>query len=491
MGDSAMKKSMLVLALLAQSTLSLFGYTSNEIDWKSNAADGNLASAANWSNVPSGVTDISYDMTADAGYWGKFTIGSKTLNLYISSPFTFDRLYFQGSNSKYNIDLGGNTLTLRGAATYEFTTNENYLNQKIVVTNGNIAFSNSTRREFRIQGSGNTMTVAGTEESPVTISGGSFIPTVLKGGELVFSNTVFASGAKKVQVNSSGSKMSFIGPKTSVSCDDSNYLGVGSTTSSNTMVIAEGANVAASFIRIGVSGVSNRMDVVSSGKLVSSADALSNSGLEIGGAGSAWTVFNVDGGTVALTNTLFSMGGASTDSRTLMRMTSGADVCARFVSVTNVGNRIEIDDATLTVRTRAQFPQTGDDSVELEFSGAHPLLAYEDVSHGSIAKAFSFGAGATLSFVIPAGGYAEAPIKSANGISIENLSACSINLAAFRGAGGREQVLMDAGSGIISIDAASLALIRSSAGDKCVVKLSGDHKTLLLTPKNGFVILVR
>ena len=486
-----MKKSMLILAVLAQATLSLFGYTSNELDWKSNAADGNLASAANWSNVPSGVTDISYNLTDDTGYWGKFMIGSKTLNLYISSPFTFDRLYFQGSNSKYNIDLGGNTLTLRGAATYEFTTNESYPNQKIVVKNGNIAFSNSTRREFRIQGSGNAMTVAGTEEAPVTISGGSFIPTVLKGGELVFSNTVFSSGAKKVQINSSGSKMSFIGPKTSVSCSDSDFLGVGSTASSNTMVIAEGAKVAASAIRVGVSGVSNRMDVVSSGKLVSLADAPSGSGIEIGGVGSAGTVFNVDGGIVALTNTLFSMGGASAGSRTLMRIANGADVCAQFVSITNVGNCIEIDDAKLTVRTCAQFPQTGDDSVCLVFSGSRPLLVYEDVPHGSVARAFSFGAGATLSFSIPVGGYAEAPIKSANGIVIENLSACSIDAVAFRGAGGQVQVLMDAGSGIISIDAASQALIRSAAGDKCAVKLSGDQKTLLLTPKNGFVILVR
>jgi hypothetical protein len=174
-----------------------------------------------------------------------------------------------------------------------------------------------------------------------------------------------------------------------------------------------------------------------------------------------------------------------------VRIANGADICAGFASVTNVGNRIEIDNATLTVRTRGVFPQTGDDSVEMEFSGLHPLLAYEDVSHGSVANAFSFGAGATLSFVIPIGGYAEAPIKSANGIVIENLSACSIDAAAFRGAGGREQVLMDAGSGIVSIDAASLALIRSSAGDKCDVKLSSDHKTLLLTPKKGFVILVR
>jgi len=194
---------------------------------------------------------------------------------------------------------------------------------------------------------------------------------------------------------------------------------------------------------------------------------------------------------VALTNTLFSMGGSSTGSRTLARIVNCADVCAQFVSVTNVGNSIEIDNATLTVRTLGVFPQAGENSVELEFSGLHPLLSYEDISHGSVAKAFSFGAGATLSFVIPVGGYAEAPIKSANGIVIENLSGCSIDAAAFRGAGGQVQMLMDAGSGIISIDAASLALIRSAAGDKCDVRLSGDRKALILTAKKGFAVLVR
>ena len=486
-----MKKTITALSSVCFVAVSAFGYTSNEIDWKSNAADGNLASADNWSNVPSGVTDISYDMTADEGYWGKFMIGSKTLNLYISSPFAFDRLYFQGSNSKYNIDLGGNTLTLRGAATYEFTTNENYPNQKIVVKNGNIAFSKSTRREFRIQGSGNVMTVAGTEEAPVTISGGTFIPTVLKGGELVFSNTVFASGAKKVQVNSSGSKMSFVGPKTSVSCSSSEFLGVGTTASSNTMVIAEGANVAASFIRVGVSGASNRMDVASSGKLVSSADAPSDSGLEIGGAGSAGTVFNVDGGTVALTNTLFAMRGSSAGSRTLARIANGADVCAQFVSVTNDGNRIEIDNAALIVRTSGQFPQAGDSSVELAFSGLHPLLAYEDVSHSSVAKAFSFAEGASLEFVVPSGGYVEAPIKSANGITVAGLSSATIDAAAFLAAGGQDQVLMDAGAGTISIDAASMEVLKTAGGGVLNAKLSDGGKRLVLSRTKGFVLIFR
>ena len=144
-----MKRSMLIMAVLAMTTLSLFGYTSNQITWKDNAPDGNLANYLNWSGVPGGTTDINYNMADDTGYWGMFSSGSVTRNLYISAAFTFDRLYFQGSNSKYNIDLGGNTLTLRGAATYELTTNVNYKPQKIFVTNGDIALP-KTRREFRI-----------------------------------------------------------------------------------------------------------------------------------------------------------------------------------------------------------------------------------------------------------------------------------------------------------------------------------------------------
>ena len=233
-----MKKSMLVLALLAQSTLSLFGYTSNQITWKDNAPDGDLANYLNWSGVPGGTTDINYDMTADTGYWGMFSSGSVTRNLYISAAFTFDRLYFQGSNSKYNIDLGGNTLTLRGAATYELTTNANYKPQKIFVTNGDIALP-KTRREFRIQGEGNVLTVAGTEERPVTISAnGAFKPTVVSSGEIVFSNTVFASSVNVMVNGGTGCKVSFLGPKTTLAHNVSDYFGLGSSTPSNTLVIA-------------------------------------------------------------------------------------------------------------------------------------------------------------------------------------------------------------------------------------------------------------
>ena len=652
-----MKKTMLMSVVLGQATLSLFGYTSNQITWKGNAPDGNLANYLNWSGVPDGTTDINYDMTADTGYWGMFSSGSVTRNLYISSSFTFDRLYFQGSNSKYNIDLGGNTLTLRGAATYELASNANYKPQKIFVTNGDIALP-KTRREFRIQGDGNVLTVAGTEERPVTISGsGAFKPTAVSGGEIVFSNTVFASGVNVMMNGGQRCKISFLGPKTTLAHNANEYFGLGSSTSSNTLVIAQGAKVLADnantgyknsitvgetgncntlivagegtvlsnsnrtaksneasiavgkrsngnflhvtdgaelnlsahivignpqtdanrgssannriridtnavvyasglrigqmssngsgdafftsnvcevaknakvyiedraegrdesirlatqanidygalsisedsqvfakYAQIGLYGMSNRMDVVSGGMFVSKSTATSEAGLVMGGVDSTGTVVNVDGGIVALTNTLFAMRGSSADSRTLMRIANGADVCARFVSVTNAGNRIEIDNAALTVRTRGEFPLAGDNSVELAFSGAHPLMAYEDVSHGSVAKAFKFGAGAALSFAIPAGGYAEAPIRSANGIVVRNLSACSIDATAFRGGGGREQVLMDAGSGIVSIDAESLALIRAAAGDNCDVKLSGGQKTLLLTPKNGFGILFR
>lgn len=654
-----MKKTMQIVAVLGMTTLSLFGYTSNQITWKDNAPDGNLANYLNWSGVPGGTTDINYNMTADTGYWGMFSSGSVTRNLYISASFTFDRLYFQGSNSKYNIDLGGNTLTLRGAATYELTTNANYKPQKIFVTNGDIALP-KTRREFRIQGEGNVLTVAGTEERPVTISAsGAFKPTVVSSGEIVFSNTVFASSVNVMVNGGQRCKVSFLGPKTTLAHNVNDYFGLGSSTSSNTLVIAHGAKVLADnantgyknsitvgetgnyntlvvagegtvlsnsnrtaksndasiavgkrsngnflhvtdgaelnlsahivignpqedntrgssannriridtnavvyasglrigqrsnkgsgdvsftsnvcevaknakvyiedkaegrdesirlatqananvdycalsisedsqvfakYAQIGLYGISNRMDVVSGGMFVSKSTATSGAGLQVGGVSSTGTVVNVDGGVVALTNTLFAMRGSSADSRTLMRIANGADVCARFVSVTNVGNRIEIDNATLTVRTSGVFPLPGDNSVELAFSGAHPLLAYEDVSHGSIANAFSFGAGATLSFVVPAGGYAEAPIKSANGITIENLSACSIDASAFLASGGGEQVLMDAGEGVISIDAASMGIMKAAAGGALNIKLADDGKRLVVSLKKGFVLTYR
>ena len=652
-----MKKTITALSSVCFVAVSAFGYTSNEIDWKSNAADGNLASAANWSKVPDGVTDISYNMTTDTGYWGMFAIGSKTFNLYISEPFTFDRLYFQGSNSKYNIDLGGNTLTLRGAATYELTTHASYKPQKVIVTNGDIAFSKSTRREFRAQGEGNVITIAGTEERPVTISGGTFKPTATSNGELVFSNTVFASGANVMLNGGPGCKISFLGLNTKLAHTVSGYFGLGDSTSSNTLVIAQGAKVLADnantghknsitvgetgncntlvvagegtvlsnsnrtaksneasiavgkrsdgnflhvtdgaelnltahivignpqtdanrgssannrvridtnavvyasglrigqrssngsgdasfasnvcevaknakvyikdnaegrdesirlatmsdvnysamsisedaqvfakYAQIGLYGISNRMDVVSGGMFVSTSSATSDAGLLVGGVGSTGTVFNVDGGIVALTNTLFAMRGSSAGSRTLMRIANGADVCAQFVSVTNVGNRIEIDNATLTVRTRGRFPNTDDSSVVLAFSGTHPLLAYEDVSHGSVAKNFSFNAGASLEFVIPAGGYAEAPIKSANGITVAGLESATIDAAAFLAAGGDEQVLMDAGVGTISIDAASMQVLKAAAGRRLNIKLTDGGRRLVSSLKKGFVLTYR
>ena len=652
-----MKKTIIALLCMVLASASALGYTSNEIDWKSNAADGNLASAANWSKVPGGVTDISYNLASDVGYWGMFAIGSKTLNLYISEPFTFDRLYFQGSNSKYNIDLGGNTLTLRGAATYELTTNPSYKPQKVFVTNGDIAFSKSTRREFRAQGEGNVITIAGTEERPVTVSGGVFKPTATSGGELVFSNTVFASGVNVMLNGGPGCRISFLGPNTTLAHNANGYFGLGSSTSSNTLVIAQGAKVLADnavtghknsitvgesggcntlivagegtvlsnsnrtaksndasiavgkrsngnflhvtdgaelnltahivignpltdlnpgssannriridtnavvyasglrigqrsedgsgaafftsnicevaknakvyiedkaegrdesirlatqaninysalsisedsqvfakYAQIGLFGISNRMDVVSGGMLVSKSSATSDAGLLVGGVGSSGTVVNVDGGIVALTNTLFAMRGASAGSRTLVRIANGADVCAQFVSVTNAGNRIEIDNATFTVRTSGRFPRAGESSVELAFAGAHPLLSYEDVSHGSVAKAFSFAEGASLEFVVPTGGYAESPIKSVNGIMVSGISAVAIDAAAFLAAGGREQVLMDAGAGAISIDAASMNVLKTAAGEDWSVKLVDNGKRMVLLRKSGFVLIVR
>jgi hypothetical protein len=210
-----------------------------------------------------------------------------------------------------------------------------------------------------------------------------------------------------------------------------------------------------------------------------------------GGINSTGTLVNIDGGTVALTNTLFAMRGSSVGSRTLVRIANSADFCAQIVSVTNAGNRIEIDNATLTVRTSGRFPQTGESSVELAFAGAHPLLSYEDVSHGSVAKAFSFAEGASLEFVVPAGGYAESPIKSVNAIMVSGLSSAAIDVADFLSAGGREQVLMDAGAGTISMDAASMNVLKTAAGEDWSVKLVDNGKRLVLSRKCGFVLVVR
>jgi hypothetical protein len=82
--------------------------------------------------------------------------------------------------------------------------------------------------------------------------------------------------------------------------------------------------------------------------------------------------------------------------------------------------------------------------------------------HSSVARAFSFAEGASLEFVVPAGGYAESPIKSVNGIMVSGISAVAIDAAAFLAAGGREQVLMDAGTGTISIDAASMDILNAA-----------------------------
>ena len=652
-----MARRTITFSIVGMVAVSVFGYTSNEIEWKSNAADGNLASVANWSKVPAGVSDIGYDMAADKGYWGKFTIGSANLHLWISSDFTFDRLYFQGSNSKYDIDLGGHTLTLRGAATSEFVTHTSYKPQKIVVHNGNIAFSKSTRREFLIQGAGNEMTVAGTEEKPVTMSGGVFKPRATSGGELTFSNTVFASGVNVMIDGGPGSKVSFLGAKTELTHSYNGYFGAGDSSASNMLVVAQGAKVladntntghknsitvggaegfntlivagegtvlsnsnrtaksndasiaigkrsngnflhvtdgaelnlsahivignplteatrgssannrlridtnavvyasglrigqcsnngsgeafftsnvceiaknakvyikdeaegrdesirlatqanidysavsisenaqvSAKYAQVGLYGVSNRMDVVSGGVFVSDSSATADTGVLVGGSGSTGTVFNVDGGTVALTNTLFAMRGSSTGSCTLVRIVNGADVCARFFTVTNTGNRIEIDNARLTVRTLGLFPQPGESSLELSFSGAQPCLAYEDVAHSSITKRLLFGAGVSLSFAIPAGGYVKAPVNSANGIVIEHLSECSIDTSAFRSAGGDTQVLMACETGEISIDVESLELLKAAAGENYCVKLESEGRELVLSRRKGMSVFVR
>ena len=109
----------------------------------------------------------------------------------------------------------------------------------------------------------------------------------------------------------------------------------------------------------------------------------------------------------------------------------------------------------------------------------------------SVAKAFSFAEGASLEFVVPSGGYVEAPIKSANGITVAGLSSAMIDAAAFLAAGGQEQVLMDAGAGTISIDAASMEVLKTAGGGVLNAKLSDGGKRLVLSRTKGFVLIFR
>lgn len=216
-------------------------------------------------------------------------------------------------------------------------------------------------------------------------------------------------------------------------------------------------------------------------------------GVRVGGTASTGSVFVVDGGVLAATNCLLQMNGAAPGQKAVTRFANGADAYVEFLRTKNVGNRIEFDDAALVVRLDGKFPYYDDSSVEFAFSGRRAQLDYKYEYSSTYTEPFGFYAGTSFSFNVPAGGYAGAPIKSAKGITIQNLTACTIDLKAFAEAGGESQVLMQTGgSNTINIDAASLAVMQaaaSAAGGK--IKLSADNKQLILSVNKGLILLVR
>lgn len=667
-----MNAAKLMTFCMILSVAASYGYTTASITWKDTPEDCDVANYKNWTGVPSGVTDINWNYSTQAGYCGTFGQSYKTINLFLGADLAMERLYFQASSAKVNFDLKGHTLGVVGVAGRAFSMNASYKPQIITFSNGTFDNKGSSRDGTTwAQGVGNKICFLGTEENPFIIRSATvvpFYPYVDNGGEVVMSNVVFESAKAgvntKTQVNSSkdggfvtycgsktrlisdgvfgagisggrgnvlritqgarvmitnnanvkttikvggtasGSTMVLAGTGTSLSniahaaqsgdmsmvighSSNDNYLHVtdgaelyltaplgvgtqpgadmtrgsaagnlvridtnavvqasalvfglmanrsdGKTTgdiaffASNVCEIADGARVTlkgstyegtyggvflgdnvrtdycslsvskkaylqSAVTRVGYRGVSNRLDVASGGVLrstLSSADY----GLAFGGVNSTGTVVCVDGGILALTNALVKMNGSSADSTTLLRIANGSDVCARFFSLTNAGNRIEIDDAALTVRTQGRFPSAGANAVELAFAGAHPLLSYksEDTS-STYPSVFSLSAGCSLSFVIPAGGYAEAPVASATSITVSGLTSVTIDATAFFAAGGEEQVLLESETGTISIDTASLDLLKAAAGADGRVKLSSDSKRLVLSRRKGLSVIFR
>jgi len=105
-----------------------------------------------------------------------------------------------------------------------------------------------------------------------------------------------------------------------------------------------------------------------------------------------------------------------------MRLTAGYSAGA-------VGNRIAAHNGT--IRTRWLEVKTGN---ALAVSGTNTLIAAESIT---------FGAGATLAFTVPAGGYAVPPIQSSGTLAFGGGPVtATVDPSAFRAAGGRRTVLM-------------------------------------------------
>ena len=188
----------------------------------------------------------------------------------------------------------------------------------------------------------------------------------------------------------------------------------------NAVVISNAAVVSSKTSYVGArGGVSNRLDVVDGGVFLCR-ETGEHRGLIVGGETSTGTVVTVDGGLVALTNGVFELRGAATGHETRSTLCRGADVHARYVRVKGTGNRLEIDDATLTVGTEGIFPFEAEADVTLAFAGARPRLDFLNVSVSGTTAAFRFGTGVHFVFTPPRGGFAEPPVTAqGRGITLE------------------------------------------------------------------------
>lgn len=265
------------------------------------------------------------------------------------------------------------------------------------------------------------------------------------------------------------------------------------TYASNTCVIADGASVTLTQDGLIVGGDAAARD---NAVVISNAAVVSYRTSYVGARGGISNrLAIVDGGTVALTNGVFELRGAAAGQETRATLRRGADVHARHVRVKGTGNRLEIDDATLTVGTEGVFPFEADGDVTLAFSGATPRLDFLNVSVSGTTAAFRFGTGVHFAFTPPAGGFAE-PVVTAQGrgITLEDAPTLTIDETEFLKNGGGRLVLFDAGEGrTIEISDTAWASLRASLGENGRrLRLSANRQTLVYSHRpGGFALIVR
>ena len=539
-----MKTCSLGVAGLCLLSAAAFGGTETELSWKNGAASGDLAVAANWAGVPDGVTDISYDEAT--GYYGRFvSLGARTLSLTLSKDFSFNRLYLQSAGTEYDVDLGGHALRLRGDREGQIAFNQNQPNQRMTIRNGVLDFSDFTRRQLNVSGEGtclyNTNNVARQASNAgvaslvvgyhtdgnvlhVTDRATVELSSKLLVGNPISDTTRGSASRNFIRIDSNAVVTAadiILGQRANRS--DTAYGVTDVTYASNTCVIADGASVTltqdglivggdaaardnavvisnAAVVSYRTSyvgargGISNRQAIVDGGVFLGRETGAAR-GLFVGGASSTGTVVTVDGGTVALTNGVFELRGAAAGQETRATLRRGADVHARHVRVKGTGNRLEIDDATLTVGTEGVFPFEADGDVTLAFSGATPRLDFLNVSVSGTTAAFRFGTGVHFAFTPPAGGFAE-PVVTAQGrgITLEDAPTLTIDETEFLKNGGGRLVLFDAGEGrTIEISDTAWASLRASLGENGRrLRLSANRQTLVYSHRpGGFALIVR